>query len=243
MRGVATRVRANERTRVLLAALVVGVALAGGLARAQHRAQGEGPSVAHAGAAHGEHAGAAHGEHDGGHDEAHEPHWDYFKLAGQLTNFAIWLTLLYMLLNRVLPKSLAARRAAIVDGLEEARRLKAEAEAKYEEYAKRVERMDEELARVREDVRKAALDERDRIVKEAADKAQRMHAEARFLVEQQMKQLREQLTREAIDAAVAAAETVLRERTGAADQERLVREYVASLRASRARATDAGGAA
>jgi F-type H+-transporting ATPase subunit b len=191
----------------------------------------------------GEHGDAAeHGEaHEGAeHGEAHEPHWNYFQFAGQLTNFAIWLTLLYILLNRVLPKFLADRRANIVDGLEEAKRMKSEAEAKFAEYSKRIETMDEELARVREDMRKAGQGERDRLVKDASEKAERMHAEARFLVEQQMKQLKEELTREAIEAAIVAAETILRERTSAADQQRLAEEYLTKLKSSVAKTQQPG---
>lgn len=185
-------------------------------------------------AEHGEEASAHEGaEHEGAeHGEAHEPHWNYFQFAGQLTNFAIWLTLLYILLNRVLPKFLADRRANIVDGLEEAKRMKSEAEAKFAEYSKRIETMDEELARVREDMRKAGQGERDRLVKDASEKAERMHAEARFLVEQQMKQLKEELTREAIEAAIVAAEKILRERTSVADQQRLAEEYLTKLKSS-----------
>jgi F-type H+-transporting ATPase subunit b len=193
-------------------------------------------------AEHGEEASAHEGaEHEGAeHGEVHEPHWNYFQFAGQLTNFAIWLTLLYILLNRVLPKFLADRRANIVDGLEEAKRMKSEAEAKFAEYSKRIETMDEELARVREDMRKAGQGERDRLVKDASEKAERMHAEARFLVEQQMKQLKEELTREAIEAAIVAAEKILRERTSAADQQRLAEEYLTKLKSSVAKPQQPG---
>ncbi len=162
-------------------------------------------------------------------DDAHHPEWNYFQLLGQLTNFAIWLVLLYGLLGKFLPKYLADRRASIVDGLEEASRLKAEAEAKLAEYTKRIETMDEELARVRDDMRKAGEGERERLVREAEEKVRRMSEDARFLVDQRMKELREQLTREAIEAAIAAAETVLKERTTAADQARLADAYLARL--------------
>jgi F-type H+-transporting ATPase subunit b len=118
--------------------------------------------------------------------------------------------------------------------------MKSEAEAKFAEYSKRIETMDEELARVREDMRKAGQGERDRLVKDASEKAERMHAEARFLVEQQMKQLKEELTREAIEAAIVAAETILRERTSAADQQRLAEEYLTKLKSSVAKTQQPG---
>jgi F-type H+-transporting ATPase subunit b len=224
----------NARRGVRAALLAGGLGLWGLAGPASLRAQHDEPA-AHGDADHGD---ADHGDAD--HGETHEPRWDYFQFAGQLTNFAIWLTLLYILLDRVLPKFLAARRASILDGLEEAKRMKAEAEAKFAEYSKRIETMDDEIARVREDMRRAGQGERDRLVKEASDKAERMHAEARFLVEQQMKQLKEELTREAVEAAVLAAETILRERTNAADQQRLADEYLVKLKASVAKGPQSG---
>ncbi|GAB4212594.1 MAG: hypothetical protein OHK0013_35570 [Sandaracinaceae bacterium] len=228
---------ARRLASILAIGAGLGLATGVGVVLAQHEDAHE-AAGAH-GDGHGEHGAAEHGgghgehgaaEHGGGHDE-HAPQWNYVQFAGQLTNFAIWLFLIYTILNRTLPKFLSDRRAAVVDGLEEAKRMKAEAEAKYEEYSKRIDTMDEELARVRDEMKKAGLAERDRIVKEAAEKAERMHAEARFLVQQQMKQLREELTREAIESAVAAAERILRERTSPADQERLAEEYLAGLKA------------
>ena len=217
------------RTRVrglfLALSMAGGVAMGAGPVLAQHGEPSHGEEVVHEA---GELADAAEG-HEAEH---HEVHWDYFQLAGQLTNFAIWLTLLYILLNRVLPKFLADRRAGIVDGLEEAKRMKGEAEAKFAEYSKRIDTMDAELERVREDMRKAGQAERDHLVSKTSEKAARMHAEARFLVEQQVKQLKEELTREAIESAVTAAEAILRQGTTAADQQRLADEYLARLKTS-----------
>lgn len=218
------------RRLAFILAISAGLGLAtGGAALAQHEEAHEAAATAH-GEGHDGHGGEGdHGASHEGHDE-HAPQWNYVQFAGQLTNFAIWLFLIYTILNRSLPKFLAERRAAVVDGLEEAKRMKAEADAKYEEYSKRIDTMDEELARVREEMKKAGLAERDRLVKEASEKAERMHAEARFLVQQQMKQLKEELTREAIESAVTAAERILRERTSPADQQRLADEYLASLK-------------
>ncbi|MBN8611617.1 MAG: ATP synthase F0 subunit B [Deltaproteobacteria bacterium] len=215
--------RSHVRGLFVLVAIALGAFTASPLL-AQHGEPSHGEEVVHEAGELADET-SEHGEH-------HEPHWDYFQFAGQLTNFAIWLTLLYILLNRVMPKLLADRRAGIVDGLEEAKRMKTEAEAKFAEYSKRIDTMDAELDRVREDMRKAGQAERDRLVSEASEKAARMHAEARFLVEQQMKQLKEELTREAIESAVVAAEAILRQGTSAADQQRLADEYLARLKTS-----------
>ena len=79
-------------------------------------------------------------------------------------------------------------------------------------------------------LRPRILAERDRIVSEAETKAARLRKETEFLVEQQMKQLRVDLTRAAVEAAVAAAGEVLSRETTAEDRERLARAYVERLK-------------
>ncbi|MCZ7682689.1 MAG: hypothetical protein M5U28_29400 [Sandaracinaceae bacterium] len=74
--------------------------------------------------------------------------------------------------------------------------------------------------------------ERDRIIAEAEARAARMRKDAQFVIDQQMKQLRTDLTREAIEAAIAAAGAVLAQQTGAADQQRLADEYLGKLASS-----------
>src|SRR5207237_7812994 len=73
--------------------------------------------------------------------------------------------------------------------------------------------------------------DRDRIVREAEEKAARMEKDAVFLVEQELKQLRQDLTREAVEIAVAAAEELLKKRVTPVDQERLAEDYLAELAA------------
>lgn len=210
-----------------------------------HTMEVEGGEIGH-GAGHAEEGGhadeghgdeAAHGGHDehgDDHGEAHAAELDMPRLAGQIINFLLWAGILFWMLKDRLPAFLANRRMTIQGELDEAARMKAEAERKYAEYSERIENLDSELDRMREEMRKGGLAERDRIVADAASRGEKMRAEARFLVEQQMKQLREDLTREAIEAAVSAAEGILRERTldpasGASEQQRLATDYLDRL--------------
>ena len=76
---------------------------------------------------------------------------------------------------------------------------------------------------------KAGEAERDRIVAQAEEKAARMRKDASFLIEQQIKQLRKELTQKAATAAVAAAQELLTERTTDADQDQLAEAYLKRL--------------
>jgi F-type H+-transporting ATPase subunit b len=198
----------------------------------------------HDAAEHGTRGDAAHG--DGAHAAggAHDAHaMNYTDLAGSFFNFAVWLLALVFLLRKPVAEFLRNRRATVIEGMEEAKRVKEEAEAKYREYSERIENLDAELERLRDEMRRAGMEERERIVAEAARKGDKMREEARFLIDQQMKQLRDDLTREAIEAAVRAAQELLEKGTGAADQERLAQEYLGAIRGTLAqRAVLSGGA-
>ena len=82
---------------------------------------------------------------------------------------------------------------------------------------------------LRTELKKAAEAERDRIVQDAETKAALLRKDTKFQIEQRMKQLREDLTRETVLAAVRAAEKVLADKTTAADQQRLADAYLAEL--------------
>ena len=174
---------------------------------------------------HGEHApGAPHEEE---HGEAHGTNWP-----AMILNFLLWAGIVGFLLKKPLTTYLHNRRVAVVEGLEESRRIKAEAEAKHAEYTERLAHLDEELAKLRQEMIQAGEAERDRIIAEAESRAARMRRDAQFVVDQQMKQLKKDLTREAIEAAVKAAEEVLTAQTGAADQERLAKAYLGDVASS-----------
>ncbi|MBK8170491.1 MAG: ATP synthase F0 subunit B [Sandaracinaceae bacterium] len=171
------------------------------------------------------------GHEDSAHEgEAHEHEGiSGTGLAASFVNFFILLGIVVYLAKKPTKEFLISRRANVVDGLEEAKRLKAAAEVKFAEYQKRLANLDNELADLRNDIVKSGEAERDRIVAEAEHKAARLRRDTQFLIEQQLKQLRVDLTRETVEAAIAAAQTVLAETTTTTDQERVAREYLSKL--------------
>ena len=197
----------------------------------------------------------AHGEHGGEHGEAHaEPgaaHAEHgeahgvnvIELVASFVNFAVLVGLLVFLARKPTQAFLASRRAAVVDGLAEAQRMKAAAEAKYNEYQARLANLDAELAQIKSEIIASGEAERERIIAEAERKSARIRRETEFLIEQQLKQLRADLTRESVEAAMTAAEKLLRERTTDDDQQRLARAYTSKLAPAAARPGGQGGAA
>ncbi len=127
--------------------------------------------------------------------------------------------------------------------IDEAQKIKHEAEARSKQYASKLEDLGQELATTKAALAAAGAGEKARIVREAEEKAARMEKDATFLVEQERKQMRADLQREAVAGALVAAEELLRTKLTLADQERVAEEFLATLvPPSRASATERGGA-
>jgi F0F1-type ATP synthase membrane subunit b/b' len=146
-----------------------------------------------------------------------------------LINFGILAGGYYFLGRKPIAAGLQARRDTITKDIEEAQRMKHEAEERAKTYQSKLEKLEEELAAARESLLRAGEAESERIVREAETKADRMRKDAEFLVEQELKKLRGELWRDTVEAAVGAAEELLRKRVTPADQERLAEDYLADL--------------
>jgi F0F1-type ATP synthase membrane subunit b/b' len=159
-----------------------------------------------------------------------------------LINFGIFAAGFYLFGREPIAAGLAKRRESIARDIEEATRMRLEAEERAKTYQAKLEKLESEVAAAREALVQAGETERERIVTEAVAKAERMRKDAEFLVEQELKQIRIDLWRETVDAAVLAAEELLKKRVTLADQERLAEDYLADL-SGRAGVAVAGPAA
>jgi F-type H+-transporting ATPase subunit b len=194
------------------------------------------PSLAWAESAHPEALAHELAEQEIGHD-LHGGHDELtFKsllasreFQGTLVNFGALVLLFAWVIRKKGNPALAERRKQVEAELEEAQRLRAEAEKRHMETATRLEKLDQEMVAIRAEMIKAGEAERDRIVAQAEEKAARMRKDTNFLIEQQIKQLREDLTREAASAAVLAAQELLEKSTTDSDQDRLADAYLERL--------------
>jgi len=188
-------------------------------------------------AAPGGHGGEHGGEHAEGHGHWPPPaiNWTDFgnkqqaPFAALVINFAILAGAYYSLGKKPVAAALDARRSAVAKEIEEAQRLKREAEKRAEQYQAKLGHLEEELATAKAALVEAGKGEKERIVREAEEKAARMQKDAEFLIEQEVRQMQQDLWREAVEKATAAAEDLLRKRVTDADQERLAEEYLADM--------------
>lgn len=207
----------------------------------EHGAHGEQGSHGEP-SAHGEHG--AHGAHGASHGPE-EINWSTFggtrrdhagvtkpnppPFAATLINFALLAAILIFAVKRAINPSLATRRAAIEAEISEAQRQLAEAEAQLREYKDKLEQSKDEFARLRDDLVKAGETEAQKILDEARAKADRMQSEGQALIEQEVRSLRADLIREAVDAAAKSAEQTVRSSVTAQDQARLADAFLDGL--------------
>jgi F-type H+-transporting ATPase subunit b len=206
----------------------------------------------HDGAAEG-HAEGAHGAEHGAH---HEPHfsdinWFYGMIGTKegvepsvafrppempapfgalLLNAAILYFILFKLLGKPILDGLKTRKDTILRGMDDAARMKRDAETRLEDYEEKLDHIDDEIERVRSEMREAGQVERQRILKDAKERRARMERDAKLLIDQELKAAREELMREAVRAAVSSASSTLQSRINASDQTRLADEYIGGLK-------------
>ena len=180
-------------------------------------------------AAEGEEADA---EAEGEHEHAH-------GLKGMLTNTSflaavINFTLLLWVLRKLGAKPLAefltTRRKQMERDMNAAAEMKAKAEAKFQEYSKRLEQLDADLVKLRGDIARGAEEDKQRIVAEAEEATRRLKQDTEGVIEQYSKSLSADVRREMVEAAVSAAEKILRESIGDADQQRLAARFDQDVR-------------
>jgi F-type H+-transporting ATPase subunit b len=214
-------------------------------------------SAQHGGLPHegapGEHGGEHGGAHEGGHDHnlGMPEHFNFADLdrykkekeeiaAGKregattpylyvLINAIVLFAIYYYAGKKPVSEGLKARRDTVAKELDEAAKIKAEAKQKLDEYTERLDTLDKELDRMKQELVLAGEKDRDRIVKEAEEKAERMRRDAQFLLDQELKQLRIDLLQYTVNAAAGAAEKVLASKLSASDHDRLADEYLAQL--------------
>jgi F-type H+-transporting ATPase subunit b len=162
----------------------------------------------------------------GGHHEG----IDWKELGFAFFNFAVFLGGLVFLLRKPLREFLTARRNTLKDSLDEASRLRAEAEARIRELEAKLANLDAEREQILAYYRQEGELEKARLTEAARRNAEALWREQKLLLDQEARELRRELRRRAVDAAMTLAERTVREELSAQDQQRLADEYIENLK-------------
>ncbi len=174
------------------------------------------PALAAGGGGHVEHAGI-----------------DAKTLALQILNFGVLVFLLIKFGGPLVNKALKARHEQMKADMDEAARLRAAAQARFEQREKRLANIEQEIEAMRAAIKQEAEHDRARVVAAAEEKARRIADDARFQLDQQVKEAEIRFRAEVAAAAVKIAEEILRRSVTAADEQRLLHGFVAELSATR----------
>ncbi|HEX4340342.1 MAG TPA: ATP synthase F0 subunit B [Polyangiaceae bacterium] len=147
-----------------------------------------------------------------------------------ILNAAILFAIIVVAGKKPIAEGLRKRKERIVQGMEEAGRMKADAQKRLGEYEDKLKHLDSEIERIRTEMRQAAETERRRVLQEAKERRERMERDAHLLVEQESKAARETLSRETVQAAVRSAQDLIANSLSGADREKLSHEYFETLR-------------
>ncbi len=158
--------------------------------------------------------------------------------AWAVPDFLILATLLWWLMFKSTPEALPMldvkkrlhdRRQRLADALEKAEKARSEAEQRQMEYTERLERIDQEIADLKELMRKEGERERMRILEEARHQVERIRNEAEFTARQELKKAQAQLRQETVDRAVEMAEEILTRTITDDDRIRLLDESIKKM--------------
>jgi F-type H+-transporting ATPase subunit b len=146
-----------------------------------------------------------------------------------LFNFGVLAFVAYRFGRKPLADALERRKQAIMAEIETATQLKAKAEARLEGYEEELENIEAKLAAARAEYAAQAETEQKHILSEAEERRVRMRRDAEFRIEQERKTVREELLREAMIAATAGAEDLIRKKIASADQDRMASDFLAAV--------------
>ncbi len=166
---------------------------------------------------------------EGGHEEEAVAIFSMAML-WRVINFTILFAVLYKFLAQPVRDFFAGRREEILTSLEEAKKSKEEAEARYQELSRRLANREEEFSDIRKKATENAEKLKERMIAEAREKARRMEEKAKESIEQEVKKARETLKREAAELALKLSEEKLVKELTAEDHRRFMDEYIAGLK-------------
>ncbi|WP_437897191.1 F0F1 ATP synthase subunit B family protein [Sorangium sp. So ce124] len=162
-------------------------------------------------------------------------------------NFGLLAFIVVRFGRKPIAEALKKRKQTITQELDNASRLKQEAEQRLEDYEDKLTRLEETLAELKAEHAAQAEVEKAHVLAEAEQRRVRMRRDAEFRAEQELKAARAMLLQEAVQNAVAAAEELLRQRIGQQDLDRVNEEYLkaipAAVSAGAARGPQTTGAA
>jgi len=147
---------------------------------------------------------------------------DWFRVL----NFAFLAGALFFLLRKPVSEALRSRIAGIKEQLEDLESRKEETEKKLLAYNEKLSQLEKEAEKIVADYVKQGNEAKQRILKEAQAAAEKLQDQAQRNIEREFERARQQLQEEILEKSLVRAEAIIKKKIKAADQNRLVKEYL-----------------
>jgi F-type H+-transporting ATPase subunit b len=182
------------------------------------------------------------------HDNPCDPRNEPIPLLANLVNLGALMFLLVRFGRKPAAEGLQRRRERIMREIDEARALKKKAKDRLAGYEDDLDQLDDKRQAVIEQYEAEGEVERTRILQEMGETRDRMMADAEFRIAQESKQARTELSHDALESALTAAEELLKAKVTDGDRQRLADEYLEQIgealaRDTVGRGTEGGGEA
>ncbi len=147
----------------------------------------------------------------------------------QIISFILLAVLLARFLKKPVLSFLGQRQEKIKNSLEQATRKETESRVQLEVWEKKLSALSQEIADLHQRISQEGEMERKKIIEHALEEGDRIRKQAVIVAEQEVKKARAALRKEMVDLSLAFAEKLLQEATDSKDQERLVKDFIVKM--------------
>jgi F-type H+-transporting ATPase subunit b len=146
-----------------------------------------------------------------------------------IVNFLIFIGIVIYFLFRPTREFLAHRRSSIRSAIQEAQRSQQRAEAKFQEYERKLREVTREVDEIIAHLSQEGELEKKRIITNAEKLTERMREEIQHAANRELENARTALKEEAARLALSMAEQVVKNNISHDDQTRLIKEYIEKI--------------
>ena len=163
----------------------------------------------------------------GGHGGGFQFHWGNWLI--QVVNFAIFLGFLLWWVGPMAKEYFQSKREELLEELEEAKRMREEAEARVEEYNAKLEAFESKRQELLEEYHEQGEREKERLIEEAKEQVEKMREDARRTIEQEKKKAIANIEEDAVEMAVEIARKQARDELDQSTHHTLIESFVSNL--------------
>ncbi|RLB44351.1 MAG: ATP synthase F0 subunit B [Deltaproteobacteria bacterium] len=172
-------------------------------------------------------AGLIWASEHGGEAASHEGGGATKDLIARFINFGLMVIILFVVIRKSSMKDFfSARRESIRKKLDELKQGKELAEKKVRELEQQLKAFEEEKKQILEQYKAEGLAEKERIIKEAKERAEQILQQAEFTIQRELEAARARLREEVAELAAKKAEEIISNQITDKDQEHLVSEFI-----------------